>query len=67
MGTGDAFRTAGMKNVEYLLDHDVRVALVYGDRDVRSKDVTDGQELTATDTSRSIDALGFLVNKHRFR
>ena len=33
--TGDAFRRAGMKDVEYLLDNGVKIALIYGDRDYR--------------------------------
>lgn len=33
--TGDLFRREGMKDVEYLLDSGVKVALIYGDRDQR--------------------------------
>lgn len=29
---GDAIRTSGMKNIEYLLDRGVKVAMMYGDR-----------------------------------
>lgn len=35
VGTGDAFRQAGMKNIEYLLRDGVKVAMVFGDRDYR--------------------------------
>jgi hypothetical protein len=34
-GTGDAFRQAGLPELEYLLGEGVKVALVYGDRDYR--------------------------------
>ena len=33
--TGDTVRTPGLKSVEYLLDHGVRVTMIYGDRDYR--------------------------------
>ncbi len=33
--TGDLFARAGMKDVEYLLETGVKIALVYGDRDFR--------------------------------
>lgn len=33
--TGDSFRREGMKDIEYLLAHDVKVTLIYGDRDYR--------------------------------
>lgn len=33
--TGDSVRAAGMKDIEYLLDSGINVALVYGDRDYR--------------------------------
>ncbi|KAK3681532.1 hypothetical protein LTR37_020858 [Vermiconidia calcicola] len=33
--SGDKFKRAGMKDVEYLLDRGVKVALIYGDRDLR--------------------------------
>ena len=33
--TGDPFRTNGKPALEYLLDHGVKVAMVYGDRDYR--------------------------------
>jgi len=33
--TGDAFRRAGLKDIEYLLDSGVKVSLIYGDRDYR--------------------------------
>lgn len=35
LGTGDAFRQAGLRNVEYLLANDVQIAMVFGDRDYR--------------------------------
>ncbi|KIX03055.1 uncharacterized protein Z518_06605 [Rhinocladiella mackenziei CBS 650.93] len=34
-GTGDAFRQAGMPNLEYLLQNGVKMAFLYGDRDYR--------------------------------
>lgn len=33
--TGDPFRREGLKDIEYLLSKDVKVTLVYGDRDYR--------------------------------
>ena len=33
--TGDSFRRAGMKDIEYLLSRDFKVTLMYGDRDYR--------------------------------
>lgn len=33
--TGDAFRRAGLKDIEYLLDSGVKVSLIFGDRDYR--------------------------------
>lgn len=33
--TGDDFRYAGMKDVEYILDQGIKIALIYGDRDYR--------------------------------
>lgn len=33
--TGDAVRQAGLPNIEYLLDNNVKVAFVFGDRDFR--------------------------------
>ena len=33
--TGDAVRTPGMESVNYLLQHDVQVVMLYGDRDYR--------------------------------
>lgn len=32
-GTGDGFRQSNVPNLEYLLDHGVKVALIHGDRD----------------------------------
>jgi hypothetical protein len=34
-GTGDSFRREGIKDLEYLLDSGVKLALVYGDLDYR--------------------------------
>lgn len=33
--TGDIFRRAGLKDIEYLLDSGIKVSLIYGDRDYR--------------------------------
>lgn len=33
--SGDILRTAGLKDLEYLLSQNVKVALVFGDRDYR--------------------------------
>lgn len=34
-GTADAFRAAGLKKIEYLLNQKINVAMIYGDRDYR--------------------------------
>jgi hypothetical protein len=35
VGSGDPFRNEGIKDLAYLLNSGVKVALVYGDRDYR--------------------------------
>jgi carboxypeptidase D len=44
-GTGDLVRQAGFPNIEYLLSHGIKVALVFGDRDYRCP--WNGAEATA--------------------
>ncbi|KAI1618682.1 carboxypeptidase [Exophiala viscosa] len=44
-GTGDAFRQAGMDNINYLLQNDIKIALLFGDRDYRCP--WTGGEMTA--------------------
>lgn len=34
-GTGDSFRVAGLEKLEYLIENDVKISLVFGDRDYR--------------------------------
>lgn len=57
-GTGDGFRQAGLDNINYLLQNDVKIAMLYGDRDYRCP--WTGAETTAK-AANWTNSAGFLA------